>query len=69
MKHILFLLIKFYKFFVDPLFLSSCRFCPTCSEYFMCVVNRYTFLISLFFIFKRLLMCNVLFKGGYDPAP
>ena len=26
-------LIKFYRFFISPIFGSSCRYIPTCSEY------------------------------------
>ena len=28
-------IIKFYKYFVSPLLGQSCRFLPTCSEYFI----------------------------------
>ena len=27
--------IKLYQFFISPFFLSSCRYQPTCSEYFI----------------------------------
>ena len=31
----LILIIKFYKFFISPYIPSSCRYLPTCSDYFI----------------------------------
>tara|TARA_B100001113_G_scaffold83932_1_gene66755 strand:+ start:299 stop:544 length:246 start_codon:yes stop_codon:yes gene_type:complete len=60
--------IKTYKGAVSPLLPPSCRFSPTCSSY---AVEALTFLPAyhaLFLITKRILKCNPLFKGGFDPV-
>ncbi|MGC8714425.1 MAG: membrane protein insertion efficiency factor YidD, partial [Leptodesmis sp.] len=33
MKHILIGLVKGYRTFISPLYLPTCRFQPTCSQY------------------------------------
>ncbi len=67
------LIIKFYKYLISPFFPSSCRYLPTCSDYFIdCLKFNGTFK-GLYLGIKRLLRCHPLkFLGGgsgYDPAP
>ena len=69
----LILLIKFYRYFISPYFLASCRYQPTCSEYFIdCLKLNGTLKGSILGI-KRILRCHpvkVLGGGsGFDPAP
>ena len=66
-------IIRFYKYFISPFTLSSCRYLPTCSEYFIdCLKLNGVFKGSLLGI-KRILKCHpIKFLGassGYDPAP
>lgn len=68
-KIIFSLIFKIYKFFLSPFISSSCKFYPTCSDYFLFLIFKYDFLVFLFFFFKRLFKCNFFFKGGYDPVP
>jgi putative membrane protein insertion efficiency factor len=68
MKFIFIILIKFYKFFLNPFILSSCRFNPNCSNYFLFVLNKYSFFLAFLLIMKRVLKC-MCFSGGYDPSP
>lgn len=49
--------------------LASCRYTPTCSEYMKEAVERYGALRGGWMGTKRILRCNPLFKGGYDPIP
>lgn len=42
---------------------------PTCSEYAMEAISEWGCVIGLFLSLFRLLRCNPLFKGGYDPVP
>ena len=67
------LIIKFYKFFISPFFVSSCRYQPTCSEYFIDAVKLNGSLRGVFIGIKRILKCHpVKFLGGgsgFDPAP
>ena len=53
---------------VSRLFPASCRYYPTCSEYALLCLNKYTFTKALYLITKRILRCNPFSKGGYDPA-
>ena len=65
-------LIKFYKFFVSPLFGNSCRYLPTCSEYSIEALKSYGFLKGLYMSLKRILSCHPikLLGGGegFDPV-
>ena len=49
--------------------ISKCRFTPTCSHYTYQAVEKYGVLKGLYLGFKRILRCNPLFKGGFDPLP
>ncbi len=60
---------KFYGNLVSPFMSSSCRFYPTCSDYFGHVLVKYSFFVFLYFFLKRVLKCNAFFRGGYDPSP
>jgi uncharacterized protein len=47
----------------------SCRYHPTCSNYAIEAYQNYNFFYATFLTIFRLLRCNPLFKGGYDPIP
>lgn len=47
----------------------TCLFNPTCSQYMLESLNRYGFLIGFIMGVFRILRCNPLSKGGYDPVP
>lgn len=69
MKRFLLSLIRFYQRRISPLFPPMCRYYPTCSHYAVEAIEIHgTFRGVLMTIF-RLLRCNVLFPGGYDPVP
>ncbi|MDR1069635.1 MAG: membrane protein insertion efficiency factor YidD [Gracilibacteraceae bacterium] len=67
MKILLIALIKGYRKFISPLFPPTCRFYPTCSAYFIQALEKYGFFKGTFLGIKRILKCNPLFPGGYDP--
>lgn len=67
MKMILIGLIKLYKKIISPLLGQRCRFYPSCSDYAILAIERKGFIKAVFLISYRLLRCNPLFKGGYDP--
>ncbi len=69
MKYILIYLIKFYKFTISPLLPPSCRFYPTCSDYFIQALNYRGFFMGTFLGIFRILRCNPFSKGGFDPVP
>jgi hypothetical protein len=62
-------LIKFYRFFISPIIGSNCRHSPTCSEYGLIALKKYGVFKGIYLTTKRIIKCNSLFKGGYDPVP
>ena len=60
-------LIKLYQKFVSPILGKHCRFTPTCSEYAVQAFKKYNIFKASFLVIKRILKCNPLFPGGYDP--
>ena len=47
----------------------TCLYEPTCSEYMKRSINNKGVFLGLLYGIWRLLRCNPLSKGGYDPAP
>ncbi|CUU02590.1 hypothetical protein JGI1_00531 [Candidatus Thermokryptus mobilis] len=62
-------LVKFYKFFISPLFPPSCRFYPSCSDYSIQAFSKYGFLKGLWLTMKRIVRCNPFNPGGIDEVP
>ena len=69
MIHIPILLIKAYQYLLSPLFPNSCRFYPTCSHYCIEAFKEHGFFKGVYLGAKRILKCNPLFEGGFDPVP
>jgi uncharacterized protein len=63
-----------YKYAVSPLLhamgdmTGACRFQPTCSEYAAIAVSEYGIVRGGWMAFYRLLRCQPLCKGGFDPV-
>jgi putative membrane protein insertion efficiency factor len=68
-KTLLVSLLKGYKKHISPSLPPACRFLPTCSEYAIEAISRYGTLRGGWLAVKRVLRCNPLFPGGYDPVP
>lgn len=63
-------LILFYRKYLSPLKKhSSCRFIPTCSAYAIEAIEIHGVGKGLLLSLWRILRCNPLCKGGYDPVP
>ncbi len=69
MKRILMMLVKFYRKFISPMRQPCCRFMPTCSQYALEALEKYGAVKGSWLAIKRILRCNPLCKGGYDPVP
>ena len=69
MKRALLALICFYQRQISPLFPPCCRFTPTCSQYALEAIQVHGAAKGVFLALKRILRCNPLFPGGYDPVP
>lgn len=48
---------------------NSCRYYPSCSIYMEQAVVKHGLFAGLWLGIKRILKCNQLFPGGYDPVP
>ena len=62
-------LVRFYRRFISPMRRPCCRFTPTCSQYALEALETYGALKGSWLALKRILRCNPLCKGGYDPVP
>lgn len=63
-------LIRFYRLAISPFmaWFVTCRHYPTCSQYGLEAVSRYGAVRGGWMTIKRILRCNPLFPGGYDPV-
>lgn len=68
-KTALLMLIRFYRAAISPFTPPRCRYIPTCSEYALEAVEKYGAAKGSFLAARRVLRCNPLHKGGFDPVP
>lgn len=47
---------------------NNCKFIPTCSNYAIEAINTYGGIKGTILSIKRIMRCNPLSKGGYDPV-
>lgn len=59
-------LVRFYQYFISPMFGSNCRYHPTCSEYAVWEFENENIFRAFYKSTLRILRCNQLFKGGFD---
>ncbi len=69
MKKILVYLIRFYQKKISPKKKPVCRFRPTCSNYALVAIQKHGAFLGSIMAFFRLMRCNPMFSGGYDPVP
>ncbi|MCL2461474.1 MAG: membrane protein insertion efficiency factor YidD [Defluviitaleaceae bacterium] len=68
-KKVILSVLRFYKKNISGLLPASCRFYPTCSAYMAEAVVVHGAAKGVGLGILRILRCNPLFKGGYDPVP
>ena len=62
-------LVRFYQLCISPLFPSSCRHQPTCSQYMIEAIHEWGPGKGVILGLKRLSKCHPLGTHGYDPVP
>lgn len=68
-KNWLIALIRFYQRHISAHTAPCCRFSPTCSAYAIEALQKHGVFFGCGLALWRLLRCNPLFRGGYDPVP
>lgn len=69
-KKIAVFLIRTYQLTLSPRFShGACRYTPTCSQYALEAIEIHGVFKGSLLALLRILRCNPLFKGGYDPVP
>ncbi len=69
-KKALIFLIRTYQLTISPRFShGACRYTPTCSQYMLEAIEVHGIFKGVGLGILRIMRCNPLFKGGYDPVP
>ena len=67
------LLVHFYRLFISPILVPSCRFQPTCSEYALEAVRHHGPICGLVLFLRRISRCHPIESlgagHGFDPVP
>jgi putative membrane protein insertion efficiency factor len=61
--------IRFYRRWISRWLPPACRFHPSCSVYALEALRKHGALRGLRLITWRLLRCQPLHPGGFDPVP
>ena len=69
MKKLLLSLIRFYRRHISPHLPPMCRYYPTCSCYAIEAIETHGAFWGTLLAVWRILRCNPLSRGGYDPVP
>jgi putative membrane protein insertion efficiency factor len=60
--------IRLYQALISPALGQRCKYYPSCSEYAAQAISRFGILRGLVLAVWRLLRCNPLSNGGFDPV-
>ena len=68
-KRLVLTLIHGYQRLISPLLPDACIYIPTCSQYAIEAIEKYGVVRGCWLAARRILRCNPLHAGGYDPVP
>jgi len=68
-SYFLIALVKFYKIIISPWLPMACRYTPTCSEYAMEALKKYSAIKGGWLAVKRISSCHPWGGHGHDPVP
>ena len=68
-KRLVLTLIHGYQRLISPLLPDACIYIPTCSQYAIEAIEKYGVVRGCWLAVRRILRCNPLHAGGYDPVP
>jgi uncharacterized protein len=60
-------LVRGYQWLISPLLGPTCRFTPTCSQYFIESVRKHGVMRGSWRGAGRILRCHPFHPGGFDP--
>ncbi len=62
------LVVRVYRRCISPYLPPVCRFRPTCSQYMIQAIEKKGLVVGVLKGLWRIVRCNPLFPGGYDPV-
>ena len=68
-RELIVIMVRAYQIAISPVLGSSCRFAPSCSDYFIDAVRHHGALRGSWLGMRRLARCHPLHPGGLDPVP
>ena len=69
MKKLLIQFVRFYQVSISAKRPPCCKYMPTCSAYAIEALERFGAFKGSALAIWRILRCNPLSRGGYDPVP
>lgn len=69
MKRVVIKMIRMYQRYISPVKMTKCPYIPTCSNYGLQAVEKYGVIKGGLLAAWRVIRCNPLSRGGYDPVP
>jgi len=61
--------VRAYQAAISPLLVGSCKFVPSCSQYYVMAVQEHGAWYGSWLGVRRVLRCHPFSAGGYDPVP
>ena len=69
MSKLLIALVRFYQRFVSAYLPARCKYYPSCSQYAVDAIREHGPWRGFLLASWRVLRCNPLSDGGFDPVP